>query len=128
MKKAELLFASVLVAALSGFGANARADIITFDVSANVEDDGGNEVCVPGDFDCKLGGTIVINNGTGAIVSEDVTATGFVPSVGPFTTNLGISTSSNLTRLTIGDAANDTVLLDISTPTPGSLIGYTGGP
>ena len=79
---------------------------------------------------CTLGGTIVINNSPpapGTIVSEDVTAAGFSPSVGPFTQNFGILAVGGLTRLTIDDSAGGILALLFSTATAGSLVGYTGG-
>jgi hypothetical protein len=77
--------AGILAAAGLGAGAGrARADIITLDVSASMRPTGGT--CLAAG--CALGGDIVINNGPGVtnpILSEDVTASGFSPSVGPFT-------------------------------------------
>jgi hypothetical protein len=74
----------------------------------------------------------VIDNSAGApnhgVVSEDVTATGFSPAVGPFTFDSGISVLPGLTRLPITDSVGDVLLLIFSTPTAGSLVGYTGGP
>ena len=88
-------------------------------------------LCTP---TCKLGGDIVIDNSPsppppGAIHSADFTATGFSPSVaGPFTINptIGIF-SSAFTSLSVADAAGDVLNLIFITPTPGSLVGYTGG-
>jgi hypothetical protein len=72
----------------------------------------------------------VIDNSAGAnnpIISEAVTAKGFSPIVGPFTVNGGISDGAGLTQLLINDAANNQLFLVFATPTPGSLVGYTGG-
>ena len=76
---------------------------------------------------CRLGGDIEINNTAGTIVSEDVTATGFSPSVGPFTQNLGIFTNGALVEVDIADSIGDDLHLEFATPTPDSLVGYTGG-
>jgi len=76
---------------------------------------------------CALGGTIVIDNTSGAIISEDVTFTGESPIVGPFTQNLEVGTST-FTQLDIGDANGGLLNLDVETTNFGSLVGYTGGP
>jgi hypothetical protein len=62
----------------------------------------------PGTF----GGDIVINNSApdpGKFISADITATGFSPSVGPFTTNLTISPPGGQTNLGALDSAGDEV-------------------
>jgi hypothetical protein len=72
---------------------------------------------------------MVIDNTTGAVISADVTATGFSPSVGPFTAPQALHTSFGLTDLEILTAPVFTseAALIFSTPTAGSLVGYTGG-
>ena len=104
---------------------NAHADTVTLDVSGSLIAQGVASCSASG---CTLGGDIVINNTTGAVISEDVTVSGESPSVGPFTQNFGIGTSSGLTQLTIDDSVFNILNLVFSTPTEGSLIGYTGGP
>jgi hypothetical protein len=80
----------------------------------------------------KLGGQVVINNSLpdpGVFVSADITATGFSPSVGPFTTGLKILPSTGTqTDLEAKDSAGDFLDLIISTLKSGSVVGYTGGP
>ena len=108
----------------------ARAGIITLDVSGTMSPIAGlgAGACSP---TCTLGGDIVINNSPpapGTILSEHVTATGFSPTVGPFTVNGGISGISGGVDLSIFDAAHDQLSLLFATPTAGSLVGYAGGP
>ena len=107
----------------------ARAGIITLDVSATMSPVAGlGGACSP---TCTLGGDIVIDNSLpapGTILSEHVTATGFLPTVGPFTVNGGISGISGGVDLSIFDAAHDQLSLLFATPTAGSLVGYAGGP
>jgi hypothetical protein len=119
------ILAAVLAAAGLGIGSGARAAIITFDVAGSGPDQFPAQ-CKPST--CTLGGTIVIDNSTGAIISEDVTATGFVPSVGPFTTDNGVHKVFGGTLLVLFDADSDRLNLTFPTPTGGSLVGYTGGP
>jgi hypothetical protein len=121
-------------AALAG-GAPARADVITLNVSASFTPI-FEAACSP---TCMLGGDIVINNSTGAakggFVSANVTATGFVPGVGPFM-NLqsfgpgGLPPVDN-TQLVLESAPFvlplDTLTLLFLAPTEGSFVGYTGG-
>jgi hypothetical protein len=77
-----------------------------------------------------LGGDIVIDNSSGAanggFVSAGVTASGFSPSVGPFIHFGGIMASGGLTELMINDSSSGLDFL-FTTPTAGSLVGYTGG-
>ena len=133
MKRAELLCAGMVFAAIVGMGeATAHADIATLQVSGTLSPVSlphlpPPESCAPAG--CVLGGGIVINNATGVVVSANVTATGFSPSAGPFTAPLALHTSSGLTDLEISTArvfTSETALI-FSTPTAGSLIGYTGG-
>lgn len=108
----------------------ARADVITLDVSATFAFGAGPVTCSP---TCTLGGDIVIDNSSGApddgFVSAHVTATGFSPAVGPFTTFNGLGTGGDPdnTVLSLENSASDTLLLSFSSPTPGSLFDYTGG-
>jgi hypothetical protein len=136
MKRAELLRSGILAMALTAAGlaaAGARADVITLDVSGTLTSSSIAAACSP---TCTVGGDIVINNSSGAansgFVSADVTASGFSPSVGPFTNLFSINASSTPnTELRLEDAASpfvDTLNLFIDTPAAGSLIGYTGGP
>jgi hypothetical protein len=117
-----------LVATLAaiGFVASARADVITLDVSAIFYPPLDVMVnCTPG---CSLGGDIEINNTTGAILSEDVTANDFLPVVAsPLTINEGVSNVAGSTVLKIDNSAGDTLSLALDTTTAGSLVGYTGG-
>ena len=118
----------ILVVAVLGclvYGAPARAGLITLDLTAAVTPEGGITVC---SVTCSLGGDIMFDNTTGVISSVDVTTAGFPPSVGPFTVGPGIDVfSQDFTRLTVDDAAGDSLILVFETPTPGSLVGYSGG-
>ena len=130
MKTVKFLWAGMLALAAAGLGlsgAPARADVITFDVSGTMTPT-LNAACSP---TCTLGGDLVFDSSAGAPhmgISADVTVTGFSPSTGPFTGFAGIAAVSGLTRLTLDDASGDFVDLFFSTPTAGSLVGYTGGP
>ena len=123
MRKSLWIMLAVLLVAIAA--PNAHADTVTLDISGTLSANGDASCSASG---CTLGGDIVINNTTGAIISEDVTVSGESPSVGPFTRNFGIGTLSGLTYLTIGDSGDNILNLVFSTPTEGSLIGYTGGP
>jgi hypothetical protein len=134
MKRAELLCAGMVAAAIVAMGdATAHADIVTLQVSGTLSplppppDQPPSESCAS--TGCILGGEIVINNATGAVLSTNVTAAGFSPSVGPFTAPQALHTSFGLTDLEILTAPVFTseVALIFSTPTEGSLVGYTGG-
>jgi hypothetical protein len=111
----------------------ARADVITLDVSGTLTPSSTGAACSP---TCTFGGDIVIDNSSGAansgFVSADATASGFSPSVGPFTNLFSINAFSvPNTELRLRDAASpfvDTLNLFIETPAAGSLVGYTGGP
>jgi hypothetical protein len=129
MKTVKFPWAGMLAFAATGLGlsgAPARADVITFDVSGTMTPT-LNAACSP---TCTLGGDIQFDNSAGAPhmgISADVTLTGFSPNTGPFTGVAGIGAVSGLTQLTIDDASGDFVELFFSTPTAGSLVGYTGG-
>jgi len=77
----------------------AHADTI-LDVSGTLTPTLGVAACSPS---CTLGGDIVINNTTGAVISTDVTMSGESPVTGPFTQFLGIGISpvNGLTELGI---------------------------
>jgi len=129
--------ALVSAAALCALAASspARAGLITLDVSATLsaQTGGGGSCAATG---CTLGGDIVINNSSGAanqgFVSADVTESGFSPAVGPFTIFDGVTNVSFLpdgnTQVQFKDASGNFLDLLITTPTAGSLVGYTGGP
>jgi hypothetical protein len=80
-----------------------------------------------------LGGEIVIDNTPGApnggFVSANVTETGFLPSVGPFTTLSELRTTNGHpnTFLMLLDSAGGDFSVTFATPTAGSFAGYTGG-
>jgi hypothetical protein len=127
---AVILSAAFVAAALGG--APARAGVITLDVSATpVPDSGTPAACAPAG--CTLGGDIVIDNSPGAanggFISADVTATGFIPSVGPFTTLSMLRTTNGhpSTFLMLLDSAGGDFSVTFETPTGGSFAGYTGG-
>jgi hypothetical protein len=133
MRRAGLLCAGMIAAAIVAMGdATARADLVTLQVSGTLfsfppPPSGPPAECAA--TGCTLGGEIVINNATGAVVSADVTATGFSPSAGPFTAPQALNTAFSLTDLEIETASVFTsqAALIFSTPTEGSLVGYTGG-
>lgn len=105
----------------------AHADDVTLDVSGTFDAYGVGESCSSAPRSCVLGGTIVFNNVTGAIISADVTFTGSSPIVGPFTSFYGIEpTKGGNTFLSLNDASGDFVLFDIPAPNQGSLVGYAG--
>jgi hypothetical protein len=133
MKPPEFLRAGIFAAALVAgglAGAVARAGVITLDVSGTMSPNSGFPgACSP---TCTLGGDIVIDNSPGAansgFVSADVTASGFSPTVGPFTIFVGVHGITNgLTSLNLEDSAADQLFLNFSTTTAGSLVGYIGG-
>ena len=130
MKTVKFLWAGMLALTAAGLGlseAPARASMVTFDVSGTMTPT-LNATCSP---TCTLGGDIVFDDSPGAPhkgISADITLTGFSPSTGPFIGFAGIGSVSGLTQLTLDDASGDFVQLVFSTPTPGSLVGYTGGP
>jgi hypothetical protein len=78
---------------------------------------------------CTIGGNIVINNSLDVVTSADVTTSGFVPSVGPFTifaaVGFGFGTQ---TVIQLSSVAGDTLNFVFDAPVQGSLAGYTGGP
>ena len=116
----------IILTALLGTGAAiARADEITLDVSGTLVPVNSPGTCsVAG---CMLGGDIVIDNSTGAVLSQDITMSGESPSVGPFTIFGSVIESVGLTRIAVDDSSGDFIDLFFATPTAGSLVGYTGG-
>jgi hypothetical protein len=122
MRKSLWLVLTLLLGAGAGI---THADTVTLNVSGSLLPTGIGASC--SGSGCKLGGDIVINNTTGAIISEDVTVSGESPSVGPFTHNFGLSPTGFLTQLGIGDSTGDSLLLVFPTLIPGSVIGYNGG-
>jgi hypothetical protein len=133
MKRAELLYAGAVAAIVALGDATAHADIITLQVSGTLSPLPPPPMKPPAEScastGCTIGGEIVINNATGAVLSADVTATGFSPSVGAFTAPQALNTAFGLTDLEVETAPVFTsqAALIFSTPTEGSLVGYTGG-
>jgi hypothetical protein len=128
MNRAKLLCYGIVAAASIAMGCgSARADIITFDVSGTMKPLFGSASCAVGG--CLLGGDIVIDNVTGNVISANVTTTGFSPAEGPFTNPSSLHTSGGFTDLEIATAPTFTaeIALLFTTPTLGSLVGYTGG-
>ena len=114
--------------------ATAHADIVTLQVSGTLSPLAAPPPHQPppescASTGCILGGEIVINNTTGAVLSADVTATGFSPGAGPFTAPQALHTAFGLTDLEILTAPVFTseAALIFSTPTAGSLVGYGWG-
>lgn len=123
----RLPFAVAVLFAVAVSAGAARAAVITLDVSGTMTPNSGLGACSPS---CALGGDVVIDNTTGAVQSADITATGFSPALGPFTnvdsiTNTGFA---NETEMELDDTVNSQLFLFFTTPTGGSLVGYTGGP
>jgi len=120
----------ILVAALLVIIAapNAHADIVTLEVSGTLSGAlPGSSCSISG---CTLGGDVVIDNVTGAFLSADVTFSGSSPSVGPFVVADLVLPIASFTELVIraNPETNGTLLLAFVTNTPGSLVGYSGGP
>ena len=125
MRKSLWIVLAIVLAAVAA--PHAQADTVTLDVSGSLKAELGTAAC--SSSGCTLGGEIVINNTTGAIISEDVTMSGESPTVGPFTTGIGgIEDLGGLTVLFIEDPGGHQVGLFFSTPAAGFLIGYNGGP
>jgi hypothetical protein len=115
----------------------ARADTITLDVSASL-----NPVSPATCSVCTLGGTLVINNTTGAFVSADLHMLAANPGVSIdttapiFPTTESTTTSSISSTLTFVFTSSPsaffglvtTDVLTIPLPASGSLVGYQGGP
>jgi hypothetical protein len=116
----------MLIVILGAYAGTARADDVTLDVSGSLSP-GGSVSC--SGSGCTLGGTLVIDNTAGTVLSADVTMSGESPTVGPFTDviSAGIGGSLGLTDIGLGDASDDLLSLVFSTPTEGSLVSYGGG-
>jgi hypothetical protein len=103
MNRAGLLRAGMFAVATGTVGvATAHANVTTFQVSGSLIPQAGSANCTSSG--CTLGGEIVINDATGAVISADVTATGFLPSMGPFTAPQAYTqrrTDSLILRLTL---------------------------
>jgi hypothetical protein len=124
MRKFMCIFLAALLVALSA--PNAHADVVTLDVSGTLTPMGGASCSASG---CTLGGDLVINDITGALVSADVTMSGESPTVGPFTDIDVVGASGALTVVELFDfPAGDVLFLGMATPTPGSFASYSGGP
>lgn len=125
------IFAGALALGCLGSAGIARANTITFNVSGSLSANGAASCSASG---CTLGGTLVIDNTAGTVLSANVTMSGGSPIVGPFINfnpaGVGIYTgpSGLTTGLIFFDSAggNAAVLL-FATPSLGSLIGYNGG-
>jgi uncharacterized membrane protein YuzA (DUF378 family) len=120
-----------LAAALLGTGAGAaRADVILLDVSGVMSSE---MFCPPVEHPmCNLSGDIVIGNSTNVVLGANVTLTFFDVNRHEFdfkfTNSDGIDTQFGLTRIPIDGQPGNQLDLIFSTPTTGSLVGYTGGP
>ena len=99
MRKSLWIILAVLLVAIGPPAA--RADIVTLDVSGSLTASGGASCSSSG---CTLGGNIVINNTTGAVISTDVTFSGESPSVGPFDGVNQVVADGALTGLGIADS------------------------
>jgi hypothetical protein len=125
MRKSLWIMLAVLLVAIGA--PNVHADSVTLDVSGSLSTTLGGASC--SSSGCTLGGDIVINNASGAIISTDVTFSGESPSAGPFDGVNQVSVVGALTGLGIVDSTASSFLdLFFSTITPGSLVGYSGGP
>jgi hypothetical protein len=76
---------------------------------------------------CYLGGTVTIDNITGAVLSSDVTASGFPTTIEPFTQVAEVGIGYGETFLSIGNSqdAGATFFFE-QTPVLGSLVGFDG--
>jgi PEP-CTERM motif len=103
-----------------------RAQIITFTVSGSLTPSNGAS-CSPSP--CTLGGTLTVNDLTGAFISGDVTMSGESPTAGPFTiySNPFPSGFDGYTELFLDDSDSDVAELFISTSTAGSWAAFDGG-
>jgi hypothetical protein len=124
MRKPFWIMLIVLVGACAGV---ARADDVTLDVSGSLSPVGDVSCSGSG---CTLGGTLVIDNTAGTVLSADVTMSGESPTLGPFTdiSYVGISGILDLTGIGLLDASDDYIQLVFAAPTEGSLVSYGGGP
>ena len=123
MRKSLWIVLTVLLGAVAGI---ARADTITLKVSGTLSPINSLVSC--SGAGCTLGGMLVIDNTTGAVVSVDVTFSGESPLVGPFTQFGGTQTNKSGDEIILAtDAGANQLALIFPTATVGSLVGYDGG-
>ena len=129
MRTSLWLIFTVLLGAGAG---SARADIVTFDLSARLHGISGTS-CSPAP--CKLSGTLTIDNTLGTILAADVDFLGGIPSAGPLSDIALASTDSAQGDIDgICDASENFCLFLEMLPfsqigtTPFTLVGYGGGP
>jgi len=129
MKRSSLVLSIIFALAAAVLGAGTtRAAIIQLNVSGILAGGAGlGKICEELDHPiCMLGGDFVIDNSANMVVEADVTIRALALT---FTRHLGINLDSGLTSVTFrDDQFNATLKLVFATPTPGSLVGYTGGP
>jgi hypothetical protein len=124
----------VLIAlALSSIHATAHAENITFDVSGSMNQAGvdylGNGLIPCLGAGCLLGGTLLINTTTGAIVSADITITGETPVIGPFVEVPVETNILGVEQIALTPSPSGAVFwLSFNTPGANSLVGFAGGP
>jgi hypothetical protein len=116
MRKYLVTAATVAALACSSFIAGKAHAATTFEVSGTFNN-------CPG---CSLGGNAVIDTATGSFVSENITVTGTVPPVGPFTSLNGSPFTNGFNQLVVAFAGNPASNLDLIFPTA-TLAGYAGG-
>ncbi len=134
MKRSSLVCSIIfpLAAAVLGAGAGtARAAVILLNVSGSMSPNPhGDTTCgVISGAVCELGGYIIINNSTDVVLAANVTVTPPPPDTSPitFATFSPPSPQDGLTALGLSESGLGLQLV-FSTPTAGSLVGYTGGP
>jgi hypothetical protein len=133
------MFVRVLIAAfaLGCLGLCAvptRADTVTLAASGLLvqfpELSPPNDACIialPTPNLCYLGGTITIDNFTGAILSSDITASGFPMTIQPFTQVGVVGTFDGETYLSVRNSQDEGVTFSFEqTPVLGSLVGFDG--
>lgn len=124
-KSSWITFTLALALACLGAGI-ARADQVTLDVSGTLSPINSLVSC--SGLGCTLGGTLVIDNTAGTVVSIDVTFSGESPLVGPFTLFGGTQTTPSGNKVILAtDAGANELALVFPTATVGSLVGYDGG-
>lgn len=139
----SIIFALAAIALGTGAG-TARAAVLVLDVSGSILStsarEGNEAFCgdpIASPAPCALGGSIIINNSTNAVLAADVlveasTDSVDYPQIFEFKQFSAPSAQGGLTRvrLLLPVSRNVGLLLDLllSTPTAGSLVGYTGGP
>jgi len=105
----------------------AKADIITFDVSATLVPMNGNSTCSPV---CTLGGTLTLDNAIGTVSSVNITMSGESPDTLTLGSNASAQVKSlpgNIVSFDILDTAPSTYTF-LSFAINGPIIGFTGGP